>query len=49
MEFKRKLKAMSGIRDFSVCEIERVFLAIIYDIIKIYDVDLGAVVHSIKL
>lgn len=46
---KRKIKAISGIRDFSVCGVERIFLAVVYDIIKIYDVDLGEPLHVIKL
>lgn len=49
MEPKRKMKAISGIRDFCVCEVERIFLAVVYDIIKIYDVDIGAVLYIIKL
>lgn len=45
----RKLKAASGVRDFCVCNKERILLAVVYDIIKIYDVFLGCPILSIKL
>lgn len=46
---KRRMKSASGVRDFSVCSNERILLAVVYDIIRIYDVYLGAPILSVKL
>lgn len=35
-----KMKAPSGLREFSVCQNPRIFLASIYDTVRIYDTDL---------
>lgn len=49
MEPFRKMKAPSGIRDFSVCQNERIILAVVYDTVRIYDTDLHTPIHTIKL
>jgi hypothetical protein len=40
MKAKKKLKTISGIKDFSVCCIERIVLVIVFDKIKIYNLDI---------
>lgn len=49
MKPKRTIKTTTGIRDFTVCSIERILVASFYDVIKIYDTDIGAPTLSLKL
>lgn len=49
MQPKRKIQSISGIRDFSVCSIERIVLVLMYDVIKLYDVGIQAPLYCIKL
>lgn len=44
-----KMKAPSGTRDFSVCKNEKIFLVVVYDTVRVYQVDLQSPIISIKL
>lgn len=43
------MRAPSGLKDFSVCSNQLLFLAVIYDTIQLYDTDLKSPINSIKL